>query len=443
MENKALFSVSGLRGIVGESLTVPLIIKYTSAFAKHNGGNLYFVAQDTRPHSFAIKLAVISTLLSMGKEVVDLGVVPTPTLLLTIREKKADGGIMITASHNPIEWNALKFVNKNGLFISKEDVDEVEKLAQEEPTWSKFDEFKPLRQNVNAIKDHIEKIVESPFINVSLIRKKKFKVACDCINGAAYQAIPTLLKELGCEVVCINCDDSGEFTRNPEPKKEHLTELENLLFEKDADVAFATDPDGDRLLVGFRDTGLLSEEYTVPLCAYQILGKKKGDIVVNLSTSMMIEHVAEAFKVKVYRTAVGEANVVNTMMEKNAIIGGEGNGGVIFPSINACRDSLTGIAIILSLLAEKDIYSVYSSIPKFCMRKKQVKFDSELPKEKFEKAFKGFKIDLTDGIYLRKKDAWVHIRKSNTEPIVRIYAESPTEEETLSLIAKAEEVLSS
>jgi len=442
MDDRTLFSVSGLRGIVGESLTIPLVVKYTSAFARHNGGKLYFVGQDTRPHSVAIKLAVISTLLSLGKEVVDFGVVPTPTLLLAIRERKADGGVMITASHNPIEWNALKFANKNGLFISGEDVVKVEKLSQEEPPWSRFNEFKPLRQNVNAIKDHIEKILENPFINVSLIRKRKFKVVCDCINGAAYSAIPALLAELGAEVFCINCDDSGEFTRNPEPKKEHLMELEELLFEKDADIAFATDPDGDRLLVGFRDIGLISEEYTVPLSAYYILSKKKGDVVVNLSTSMMIEHVAEKFKVNVFRTAVGEANVVKMMIEKDAVIGGEGNGGVIFPAINACRDSLTGIAIILSLIAEEDIYSIYSSIPRFYMRKKQVKYYSELPVEKLEKAFKGFKVDLTDGVYLRKKDAWIHIRKSNTEPIVRIYAESPSEEETLSLIARAEEVLS-
>ncbi|MDI6851188.1 MAG: phosphoglucosamine mutase [bacterium] len=442
MENRALFSVSGLRGIVGEGLTIPLVVKYTSAFARHNGGKLYFVAQDTRPHSVAIKLAVISTLLSLGKEVIDLGVVPTPTLLFAIRERKADGGVMITASHNPIEWNALKFANGNGLFISNEDVVKVEKLAQEEPTWSRFDGFKPLRQNVNTIKDHIEKILASPFINAPLIRKRKFKVVCDCINGAAYNAIPTLLEELGAEVFGINCDDSGEFTRNPEPKKEHLMELENLLFEKDADVAFATDPDGDRLLVGFRDIGLLSEEYTVPLCAYYILGKKKGDVVVNLSTSMIVEHVAENYKVKVFRTAVGEANVVKMMIEKGAIIGGEGNGGVIFPAINACRDSLTGIAIILSLMAEENIYPIYSSIPKFFMMKKQVKYYSELPVEKLEKAFKRFNVDLTDGVYLRKKDAWIHIRKSNTEPVVRIYAESPSEEETLSLIAKAEEVLS-
>uniref|UniRef100_A0A7V3ZXV2 Phosphoglucosamine mutase n=2 Tax=candidate division WOR-3 bacterium TaxID=2052148 RepID=A0A7V3ZXV2_UNCW3 len=442
MDDRTLFSVSGLRGIVGESLTIPLVVKYTSAFARHNGGKLYFVGQDTRPHSVAIKLAVISTLLSLGKEVVDFGVVPTPTLLLAIRERKADGGVMITASHNPIEWNALKFANKNGLFISGEDVVKVEELSQEEPPWSRFNEFKPLRQNVNAIKDHIEKILESPFINVSLIRKRKFKVVCDCINGAAYSAIPALLAELGAEVFCINCDDSGEFTRNPEPKKEHLMELEELLFEKDADIAFATDPDGDRLLVGFRDIGLISEEYTVPLSAYYILSKKKGDVVVNLSTSMMIEHVAEKFKVNVFRTAVGEANVVKMMIEKDAVIGGEGNGGVIFPAINACRDSLTGIAIILSLIAEEDIYSIYSSIPRFYMRKKQMKYYSELPVEKLEKAFKGFKVDLTDGVYLRKKDAWIHIRKSNTEPIVRIYAESPSEEETLSLIARAEEVLS-
>ncbi len=442
--NEPLFSVSGLRGVVGQSLTIPRIIQYTAAFAKHNDGNLYFVAQDTRPHSLAIKLAVISTLLSLGKEVVDLGVVPTPTFLFSIRDKGADGGVMITASHNPAEWNALKFANSQGLFISEEDVKKIQEVAGLDIDWSKFNDFKPFRTNKNVVNDHIYEIIDSPFVNTKLIRKKRFKVVCDCINGAAYLAIPRLLGELGCEIFCINCDDSGEFTRIPEPRKEYLVDLENLLFEKDADVAFATDPDGDRLVVGLRGIGILSEEYTVPLAAYYVLKKKIGDVAVNLSTSMMIEDVAKVYGVNVHRSPVGEANVVKLMKEKEAIVGGEGNGGVIFPSINPCRDSLVGIALILSEMAEENIVEIYKKIPKYYMKKKSIKFESdEIPFDLLKKEFKGYKFIDIDGIYFRKKNSWVHIRKSNTEPIVRVYAESQTEGETESLIQRVEEIFNS
>jgi len=440
---KLLFSVSGLRGVVGESLDIPTVVKYTEAFSRYLGGNLYLVGQDTRPHSLSIKLAVISTLLATGKEVIDLGVVPTPTLLYTVRAKKASGGIMITASHNPAEWNALKFVNSDGMFISEKDVQEIEALTKGIQKWCNFSEYKPLRQNLNAVHDHISAITEHPIINTKQVARKRFTVVCDCINGAAFEAIPLLLEKLGCNVIRINCDDSGEFIRNPEPKKENLGELEDFLFEKNADVAFATDPDGDRLVVGLRDMGILSEEFTVPLASYYVLKKKRGNVVVNLSTSMMIEDVANSFGVEVFRSPVGEANVVNLMKEKSAVIGGEGNGGVIFPDINPCRDSLTGIALILSLMAEEDIYEVIKKIPHYHMFKEKVEWQGDLPLDALEKEFKGFKVEKIDGIYFRKKKEWVHIRKSNTEPIVRIYAEAQSPEHAKNLVDRVLNVLKS
>lgn len=441
MDSRLLFSVSGLRGVVGESLDIITAVKYTAAFLRHNGGTTYAVAQDTRPHSLALRKAVISTILSCGKEVIDLGIVPTPTLLHFVRTKNLSGGVMITASHNPIEWNALKFVNSNGMFISSQDVMRIENLVNETPEWCKFWEYKPLRINNNAIGDHISAIVEHPLIRLREIRKKGFTVVCDCVNGAAFDAIPTLLKTLGCRVIPLYCDDSGEFLRNPEPKKEHLSDLESLLFKEDADVAFATDPDGDRLVVGFKDTGILSEEYSVPLAAYHVLKYVKGDVVVNLSTSMMIEDVARLYKVNVFRTPVGEANVVNSMLEKGAVVGGEGNGGVIYPAINPARDSLVGIALILSLMAEENIYDVLSKMPRYYMVKRKVEWGSEIPRDELRKEFKNFEVSEIDGIYFRKRHEWVHIRKSNTEPILRIYAEAETSEKASELISKALKVL--
>ncbi|MGB9824830.1 MAG: phosphoglucosamine mutase [Candidatus Hydrothermia bacterium] len=437
MDKKLLFSVSGLRGIVNESLDIPAVVKYTEAFIRYTNGDVYAVAQDTRPHSLAIRKAVISTILACGKEVIDLGVVPTPTLLYFVRTKRLSGGIMITASHNPIEWNALKFVNSHGMFIDANDVKKIEEIANSKPKWCKFWEFKPLRTNTNAINDHINAILEHPLVKVKEIRRKGFTVVCDCINGAAYEAIPLLLEKLGCRVVKLNCDDSGDFVRNPEPKKEYLGELEDLLFSEDADVAFATDPDGDRLVVGVRNIGILSEEYTVPLAAYHVLNYKKGDIVVNFSTSMMIEDIARIFKVNVHRSPVGEANVVSLIKEKNAVFGGEGNGGVIFPEINPARDSLTGIALILSLMAEDEINEVLSKIPKYFMVKKRIEWNGELPQQKLKAEFKNFDFNELDGIYFRRRKEWVHIRKSNTEPIVRIYAEAESEGDALKLVARA------
>lgn len=437
MKEKPLFTVSGLRGIIGDTLTIPVVISYTEAFARFLGGSLYIVGQDTRPHSLAIKMAVISTLLAMGKEVVDLGVVPTPTLLYSVRKKGASGGVMITASHNPAEWNALKFVNQSGLFLESSEVQEISRVISQSQSWAKFSEFKPLRINNNAIKDHIQKILESSYVDVKGIRRKRLRVICDCINGAAFEAIPMLLETLGCDVIALNCDDSGEFLRNPEPRKEYLGELESLMYENDADVAFATDPDGDRLVVGFKETGILSEEYTVPLAAHCVLKKERGNLAVNFSTSMMVEEIARWHNVDVFRSPVGEANVVSLMNERHAIAGGEGNGGVIVPAINPCRDSLVGIALILSLMVEENVVELISRIPKYFMAKHRVEWDKDLPATELEKEFRGFKLNSSDGMYFRKKTEWIHIRKSNTEPVVRIIAESESEDRTGRLIERA------
>ncbi len=438
MGDEPIFSVSGLRGIVNDTLTIPVVVSYTEAFSRYMGGSLYLVGQDTRPHSLAIKMAVTSTLLSTGKEVIDLGIVPTPTLLLAVREKRSNGGIMITASHNPMEWNALKFVNGEGLFIESQDVENISNILKEgAQKWCSFSDFQPLRVNNNAIRDHILKIAESPFVELEAIRKKRFTVACDCINGAAFDALPRLLEFLGCDVIRLNCDNSGSFVRNPEPRVEYLQDLQTLMYKHDIDVAFGTDPDGDRLIVGFKGVGIISEEYSVPLSVYHVLRKQRGDVVVNLSTSMMVEDIARWFNASVYRAPVGEANVVKLMREKKAIIGGEGNGGVIFPLINPCRDALTGVALILSLMVEQNPVEIIWKIPRYYMDKRKIEWSQDLPSDKLIKEFRDFERDSSDGLYFRRRKEWVHIRKSNTEPIVRIYAESGSEEETKRLIERA------
>lgn len=435
-----LFSVSGLRGIVGEDITPEIVIKYSRAFAMANGGVKYIVGQDTRPHSTMLKYSVIASLLASGKSVIDIGVVPTPTLLFFVREKHADGGIMITASHNPIEWNALKFVKKGGVFITGKDIERI-KGCLDGYLSIRWNEIKTVHQNIQAVKDHIDRILAHPFINVDEIRRKRFKVACDCVNGAAYRAIPELLRRLNCEVIELNCEPSGIFPHNPEPRKENLKELDKILQDGQADIGFATDPDGDRLVIGLKSTGILSEEYTVPLASYYVLKKKKGPIVVNLSTSMLIEKIASMFKVKVHRTPVGEANVVEKMVQIGALIGGEGNGGVIFSEINPTRDSLTGIALVLSLAAEENLEEIYSILPEYSLKKERLEFTGNLPLEKIKKEFKGAHYDERDGIYIRFRRKWIHIRKSNTEPILRIYAEAPEPKEVEELIQKAREII--
>jgi len=425
---------------VGEDITPEIVIKYSRAFARANGGRQYIVGQDTRPHSTMIKYSVIASLLASGKYVIDIGVVPTPTLLFFVREKNADGGIMITASHNPIEWNALKFVKKGGTFTTGEDVNRIKGFLDIEASVH-WHEIKTVHQNIRAVKDHIDKILEHPLINTEWIRRKRFKVACDCVNGAAYKAIPELLHRLNCEVIELNCEPTGIFPHNPEPRKENLKELDKILKDGKADIGFATDPDGDRLVVGVKGAGILSEEYTVPLASYYVMKKKKGPIVVNLSTSMLIEKIASMFKVEVHRTPVGEANVVEEMTRVSASIGGEGNGGVIFPEINSTRDALTGIALLLSLATEENLKEIYSALPEYYLTKERLEFTGTLPVEKIKKEFKGAQYDERDGIYIRFKRKWIHIRKSNTEPILRIYAEAPEHEEANDLIQRARKVI--
>ncbi len=423
---RLLFTVSGLRGVVGETLTPDVILKYTHAFAKVMGEGVYFIGRDTRPHGEMVKSAAVSALLGTGNDVVDIGIVPTPTLLFMVREKEAQGGIVVTASHNPVEWNALKLVRSDGIFTFAEDVEKIKSVLEESYKWAGWDRVGSLKFYDRAIDDHIDRILSSPYVDLESVRNARFRVAVDAVNGANYHALPHLLERMGAEVIKLNCEPTGIFPHPPEPRRENLKELDDLLKRGEADIGFATDPDGDRLLVGFRDVGLLTEEHTLVLAAPQVLRHKKSDIVVNLSTSMMIEEVAKKFGVNVVRTKVGEANVVQKMKEIGSVFGGEGNGGVIVPEINATRDSLVGAALILYRVASEGIDNVLN-FPRYHLFKDKVNFKVEIPEDKLVEVFSPNYIDRSDGLYLRGSDFWVHIRPSNTEPIMRIYVESESE----------------
>ncbi len=438
-----LFTVSGLRGIVGETLTPDVIIHYTHAFVRVNGRGSYYLGRDTRPHGDMVRAAVISTLLASGCEAVDTGIVPTPTLLFVVREKNAKGGIVVTASHNPMEWNALKFVKEGGVFTFDSDVKKIKEFLSLNYKWSRWDKVGKLRNYPDAIDEHIDKILQSEFVNSDKIKKANLRVAVDAVNGANYYALPHLLERLGIrEINCLNCEPTGIFPHPPEPRKENLRELNDVLLKGDADIGFATDPDGDRLLVGFRGSGLLTEEHTIALAAPQVLKHRKTDIVVNLSTSMMIEAVAKRFSVEVLRSKVGEANVVQKMQTVGSVFGGEGNGGVIVPEINATRDSLVGAALILSRVAEEGIEEVLDTLPpEFVLLKDKVNFRIKIPENELMEKIKPDTVDKSDGLYLRKEDFWIHVRPSNTEPIMRIYVEARDRQTAEGLLAEIKRIL--
>ena len=435
-----LFSVSGLRGIVGDGLNPLNTVRYTAAFASWNGKGLYLLGSDTRPHGDVFVDLVKATLRALGNDVVDLGIVPTPTLLYLVRKWEAQGGVIVTASHNPIEWNALKFVKKGGIFPSDREKEDIEKGLDGPFKWARWDEVGGFLEDFTAWTEHVDDILTSPYVDVDSIKSKNFKVAVDAVNGAAHEALPALLEELGTGVVRLNCSPESPFPHKPEPRPDALVELDALLKAGSVDIGFAVDPDGDRLLLGITGRGLLSEEYTVPLAVYSVLMRKKGDVVVNYSSSLLTDRIASKFGVKVYRARVGEANVVEKMREVGALIGGEGNGGVIFPEINSARDSLVGAALILSLFSKRG-FEVIDELPQYHLIKKSFPVKEKFQAQRLAAYFENGQVSLEDGLYVRYENSWVHIRPSNTEPIIRVFAEAESSEDAENLVKNAEDVL--
>ncbi len=441
-------SISGIRGIIGDSLNPQLIINYTSAFSSILEKGSILIGRDSRPSGLMITDLIKGVLNALGRDVTDIGIIPTPVVLHGVANGEFAGGIVITASHNPAEWNALKLVNSKGKFLSKIEFKKLtEKYENNQFDYCGHENIGFVFNNDKIPDNHIDKILK--FINVDLIKKFKFKVALDAVNGASGPHIIKFLKKLGCDVFTINCEPTGKFSHPPEPTPVNLKELSNFIKDTKVDIGFAIDPDGDRLVVADENGKILLEELTLALCVKHFLKNyKKSDVVINTSTSRIIEDIAESFSCKVYRAPTGEINVTEKMEELNAKIGGEGNGGVIFPELNKCRDSLVGIALILEMLSiEKEkISEIAKKFPEYFFIKEKAPFQSnnDISQDKIDKIkleFNDQNIDTQDGIRIEFKDKWILLRKSNTEPIIRIFAEAKSEKQAVDLIDRIKKII--
>lgn len=440
-QTNLIFSISGLRGIVGEGLTPDLVVKYSSAFGYLSKGKIV-VGRDTRNTGEMFKNLVTSSLVAVGCDVIDLGICPTPTVELAVLDLKAQGGIVITASHNPIEWNALKFINSEGMFITEQEKNKIEKLVQNETVkYSVWDKIGKVTKDSFQIEKHINKILNLNLVQQEKIREKRFKVVIDCVNGAGSFASPVLLEKLGCEVIKINCQNTGTFPHAPEPVPANLTQLCDTVRQYQADIGFANDPDADRLAIVSEKGEAIGEEYTLVLAAKYALSKKRGPVVVNLSTTKMIDDIARMYNSPVHRTKVGEANVGLKLKQIKGLIGGEGNGGVILPEFHFGRDALVGIALILSYLAESSltVSKAIEQIPKYYMLKKAFPINQNFEKllQKFKTKYRRNSMNTRDGLRIDLPEGWLHIRKSNTEPVARVIAEAQDKKQVDDLVNSA------
>jgi len=437
-------SISGIRGTIGgmpgEGLSPVDVVKFTAAFGSwlktKSDSKVIVVGRDARISGEMINRLVIGTLQGLGFDVQDLGLSTTPTVEMLVPEYKAAGGIILTASHNPKQWNALKLLNAKGEFINGQDGVEVLALAETEAfSFVDVDTLGQCYSNHDAIDFHIAKILELPLVDVEAIRAKGFVVAIDCVNSTGGIAVPKLLKELGVKQVHqLYCEPNGHFPHNPEPLPEHLTEISALVKQMGADLGIVVDPDVDRLALVNENGSMFGEEYTLVAVADYILKHTPGNTVSNLSSTRALQDVTARYGMRYEASAVGEVNVVEKMREINAIVGGEGNGGIIYPKLHAGRDALVGIALFLTHLAHSGIKmtELRASYPAYFISKNKIELtpdiDVDALLEAVKKRFSQQKINTADGIRIDFDKEWVHLRKSNTEPIVRIYAESSTAE---------------
>ena len=454
-----MVSVSGIRGIVGESFTPPTIMRYIQGFVRETGKKRgsFLIGRDTRKSGPAVERIVEGTITSLGYDVTNIGVAPTPTVLFCTRKLGCLGGIAITASHNGPQWNALKLCNSRGLFLDEESMGRVEELsaqliAEQEATvsWEKNENIGSVTFDRKAHALHIDEVLR--FIDTARIRERKFKVAIDPVGGSGTAVDMDFLNRLGCTVVGVHDRPQGTFPRGPEPTPENLEDLCDLVRAQEADIGFAHDPDGDRLSVVSEEGCAVGEEYTLVLAGESYLRHRKTDIVCNLSTSMMVDDLAHRFGVDVKRTKIGEINVTKGLLEHGASFGGEGNGGVIVTTVNPCRDSIVGMALILDLLAEsgKTVSEITGKIPSYAMKKQKLDLGS-LKKErlyerlciKAKNIFNNFELNTLDGIKLYTDREWIHMRLSNTEPVMRIMAESGSAQRTDELISNGKSIIAS
>ncbi len=437
MSSVLMKSVSGIRGVVGETMTPELITCVAGAFANYVKRGRVVIGRDPRPTGELILNQAASVLALNGCEVIDIGIVPTPTVQLMVEELGAAGGIVISASHNPVEWNAFKLISSDGSFLNSSKIAKFFSMMERPVSSSKWDKVGSVKQDFSAGSIHIHKVLDK--IDVRAVKKNKFKVVIDSVNGAGSIITQELLKKLGCQVIPVNCVPDGLFPRGAEPLAENLQELSEAVKKHKAHIGFAQDPDADRLAVVDENGNPLGEETTVVLAVEYLLGKTNGHVAVNLSTTRAVEDVAKSHNASFSRSMVGEINVVELMKKKKSVIGGEGNGGVISPEVHFGRDSLVGIAYILSLLAlrRQTVSELAASLPSYVMKKGKVKVDSSLSVQdiyrKIKATFPGETVSELDGLRVDFnlnpdfQGGWIHLRPSNTEPIFRIICEGVNE----------------
>lgn len=451
-------SVSGIRGTIGglpgNNLTPIDIVSFVSAYGSFLKKDFQkpsvVIGRDGRISGEMVKTLVISTLQSMGIDVIDLDYSTTPTVEMYVRSAGASGGIIITASHNPAEWNALKFLNHHGEFISQEAGEDIKLMAEsgsKDVTYAEVNDLGKITSINDAIELHIMAILEHPLVDASVVAGAGLKVVVDCINSTGSISIPPMLDALGVDYTLINDEISGRFAHNPEPLPEHLTELCEAVVKHKANLGVSVDPDVDRLALVAEDGIFFGEEYTLVCAADYVLRHNKGPLVTNLSSSRALGDLAQSFGVECFYAPVGEVHVVKEMKARGAILGGEGNGGVIDPRLHYGRDSLIGLALILMHLATsgKTLSQLKQGYPAYVMVKDKITFDPSLsPQKLLDKVaehFSAFSLDTRDGLKVDLPEGWVQLRKSNTEPILRIYAEARTLEEARSLVDRVKELL--
>lgn len=437
-------SISGIRGTIGgkpgETLSPLDVVRFTAAYGtwlskQSNGNTKVVIGRDGRISGEMVQRLVVSTLNALGLDVVDLGLSTTPTVEMAVVFEKAAGGIILTASHNPKEWNALKLLNEKGEFISGADgAAMLEIAAKDEYEFASVDKLGSYTVNENALQQHIDAVLAYPLVDVAAIKKAKFKVVLDAINSTGAIAVPAMLRALGVkDITVLNGEVNGRFAHNPEPLPENLRELCNEVNKQNADLGIAVDPDVDRLCFVCEDGSLFGEEYTLVAVADYVLRTRKGNTVSNMSSTRALKDVTVKHGGTYTPSAVGEVNVVTKMKAVNAVIGGEGNGGIIVPDLHYGRDALIGIALFLSHLAKekKSAKQLRNSYPDYFMSKNKIEltagFDLKKIFDHIKKKYKAHQINTEDGLKIEFENDWVHLRTSNTEPIIRIYSESNSE----------------
>jgi phosphomannomutase len=445
-------SISGIRGTiggkVGDNLTPLDVVKFAAAYGswilKKKGSAKVIIGRDARLSGEMVNSLVSSTLQGLGIDVIDLGLSTTPTVEMAVPWENASGGIILTASHNPVQWNALKLLNEKGEFISGADGEEVLKLAESEDfDFAQVTKLGKYEKKDGYIQKHIEQILKLPLVDVAAIKNRRFRIAVDAVNSTGGIAVPLLLRTLGVEVKELYCQPTGHFPHNPEPLPEHLTDISREIVKGKYDLGIVVDPDVDRLALVCEDGSPFGEEYTlVAVADYVLNAGKKGNTVSNLSSTRALQDVTEKAGGQYFASAVGEVHVVTMMKEKNAVIGGEGNGGIIYPDLHYGRDALVGIALFLTHLAKSNVSALRLRMkyPNYFISKNKIELTRDINVDKIldnvKKKYKNQPISTVDGVRIEFDKEWVHLRKSNTEPIIRIYAESDMETKADALARK-------